>query len=48
VERLRRRLRPRRPRVFAGEHTSEHHSGYMNGAAESGRIAAEAAARLLV
>jgi monoamine oxidase len=27
--------------VFAGEHTSEAHSGYMNGAAESGRIAAE-------
>jgi monoamine oxidase len=34
--------------IFAGEHTSEHHSGYMNGAAESGRVAAEAAARLLV
>jgi monoamine oxidase len=28
--------------VFAGEHTSEAHSGYMNGAAESGRLAAEA------
>jgi monoamine oxidase len=34
--------------VFAGEHTSAHHSGYMNGAAESGRLAAEAVARLLV
>jgi monoamine oxidase len=34
--------------VFAGEHLSEDHSGYMNGAAESGRIAAETAARLLV
>jgi monoamine oxidase len=33
--------------VFAGEHTSEEHSGYMNGAAESGRIAAEAVARVL-
>lgn len=27
--------------VFAGEHTSEKHSGYMNGGAESGRVAAE-------
>ncbi len=27
--------------VFAGEHTSEGSSGYMNGAAESGRVAAE-------
>lgn len=27
---------------FAGEHTSEAHSGYMNGAAESGRLVAEA------
>jgi monoamine oxidase len=27
---------------FAGEHTSEDHSGYMNGGAESGRRAAEA------
>lgn len=27
--------------VFAGEHTSEAYSGYMNGAAESGRAAAE-------
>ncbi len=32
--------------VFAGEHTAEH-SGYMDGAAESGRVAAEAVARLL-
>ncbi len=32
---------------FAGEHTSEAHSGYMDGAAESGRLAATAAARLL-
>lgn len=28
--------------VFAGEHTSETYSGYMNGGAESGRLAAEA------
>jgi monoamine oxidase len=28
--------------LFAGEHTSEKHSGYMEGGAESGRIAAEA------
>ncbi len=27
---------------FAGEHTSEKYSGYMNGGAESGRLAAEA------
>ncbi|WP_270938997.1 flavin monoamine oxidase family protein, partial [Falsiroseomonas oryzae] len=33
--------------VFAGEHTSEGSSGYMNGAAESGRVAAEAVARVL-
>ena len=33
--------------VFAGEHTSESHSGYMDGAAESGRVAAENVARLL-
>lgn len=32
---------------FAGEHTSEDHSGYMNGAAESGRVVAEAVSRLL-
>lgn len=32
---------------FAGEHTSETHSGYMDGAAESGRLAAEAVARVL-
>jgi monoamine oxidase len=32
---------------FAGEHTSESHSGYMDGAAESGRLAAEAVARVL-
>ncbi|WP_372621116.1 flavin monoamine oxidase family protein [Falsiroseomonas sp.] len=33
--------------IFAGEHTSESHSGYMDGAAESGRLAAEAVARVL-
>lgn len=33
--------------VFAGEHTSEAYSGYMNGAAQSGRVAAEAVARVL-
>lgn len=33
--------------VFAGEHTSETHSGYMDGAAESGRVAAETVARVL-
>ncbi|MDW8397331.1 MAG: FAD-dependent oxidoreductase [Acetobacteraceae bacterium] len=33
--------------LFAGEHMSEDHSGYMNGAAETGRLAARAAARLL-
>jgi monoamine oxidase len=33
--------------VFAGEHTSESHSGYMDGAAESGRVAAEAVIRVL-
>jgi monoamine oxidase len=33
--------------VFAGEHMSEEYSGYMNGAAETGRLAARAAARLL-
>jgi len=33
--------------VFAGEHTSEKHSGYMDGAAESGRRAAETVARFL-
>lgn len=32
--------------VFAGEHMSEDYSGYMNGAAETGRLAARAAARL--
>ncbi len=32
---------PARRVVFAGEHTSEGSSGYMNGAAESGRVAAE-------
>jgi monoamine oxidase len=30
--------------VFAGEHASEEFSGYMNGAAQSGRLAAEAVA----
>ncbi|MBL8701050.1 MAG: FAD-dependent oxidoreductase [Alphaproteobacteria bacterium] len=34
--------------VFAGEHTSEDHSGYMNGGAESGRLAAETVVKLLV
>ncbi|MCC7427913.1 MAG: FAD-dependent oxidoreductase [Alphaproteobacteria bacterium] len=33
--------------IFAGEHTSEDYSGYMNGGAESGRVAAEAVARIL-
>lgn len=33
--------------VFAGEHTSEAHSGYMNGGAESGRLAAEQVIALL-
>lgn len=33
--------------VFAGEHTSEAHSGYMNGGAESGRLAAERVIALL-
>lgn len=33
--------------VFAGEHTSEAHSGYMNGGAESGRVAAEQVIALL-
>uniref|UniRef100_UPI0023511F81 flavin monoamine oxidase family protein n=1 Tax=Falsiroseomonas oryziterrae TaxID=2911368 RepID=UPI0023511F81 len=33
--------------VFAGEHTSEKNSGYMEGAADSGRRAAEEVARLL-
>jgi monoamine oxidase len=33
--------------VFAGEHTSEKHSGYMNGGAESGRVAAETVLRML-
>ena len=33
--------------ILAGEHTSKTSSGYMNGAAESGRLAAEAAGRLL-
>jgi monoamine oxidase len=33
--------------VFAGEHTSEKYSGYMNGGAQSGRQAAEAVVRLL-
>lgn len=32
--------------VFAGEHMSEDYSGYMNGAAETGRLAARIAARL--
>jgi monoamine oxidase len=32
--------------LFAGEHMSEDYSGYMNGAAETGRLAARAAARL--
>ncbi len=33
--------------IFAGEHVSEHYSGYMNGGAESGRLAAEAVTKLL-
>jgi monoamine oxidase len=33
--------------VFAGEHTSDGRSGYMDGAAETGRIAAAAVARLI-
>jgi monoamine oxidase len=33
--------------VFAGEHTSQGHSGYMNGAAESGRLAAMTVAAML-
>ncbi|MBB3897453.1 flavin monoamine oxidase family protein [Roseococcus suduntuyensis] len=35
-------LAPRAGLYFAGEHMSEDHSGYMNGAAESGRLVAEA------
>lgn len=38
---------PMGPVIFAGEHTSQDYSGYMNGAAESGRLAAEAAVRAL-
>jgi monoamine oxidase len=38
---------PSGPVVFAGEHTSNEFSGYMNGAAESGRLAAEAVLRAL-
>lgn len=38
---------PVRGFVFAGEHTSEKYSGYMNGGAESGRVAAEAVLRML-
>ena len=33
--------------VFAGEHTSDEYQGYMNGAAQSGRLAAKAALTLL-
>ena len=33
--------------VFAGEHTSDDHSGYMDGAAQSGRLAAAAVAGML-
>ena len=33
---------------FAGEHCSNDHRGYMNGAAETGRFAAEKIAALLV
>jgi len=32
---------------FAGEHCSVEHQGYMNGALESGRLAAEAIISLL-
>ncbi|HEV7458437.1 MAG TPA: NAD(P)/FAD-dependent oxidoreductase [Roseococcus sp.] len=35
-------LAPRAGLYFAGEHMSEDYSGYMNGAAESGRLVAEA------
>lgn len=28
--------------IFAGEHTSDEYQGYMNGAAQSGRLAAKA------
>jgi monoamine oxidase len=33
--------------LFAGEHTSDEHYGFMNGAAQTGRLAAEAALRRL-
>jgi monoamine oxidase len=33
--------------VFAGEHTSDKYSGYMNGGAHSGRMAAETVLRML-
>lgn len=33
--------------LFAGEHCSLEHQGYMNGAAETGRQAAQAALRLI-
>lgn len=39
--------RPAGRLILAGEHTSEKHSGYMNGGAESGRLAAEAVLALL-
>lgn len=40
-------LAPRDGLYFAGEHMSAEHSGYMNGAAESGRLTAEAIQRAL-
>ena len=33
--------------VFAGEHTSDEYQGYMNGAAQSGRLAAKAVLDLI-
>ena len=33
--------------VFAGEHTSDEYQGYMNGAAQSGRLAAKAVLALI-
>ena len=33
--------------LFAGEHTSDEYYGFMNGAAQTGRLAAEAALRRL-
>jgi monoamine oxidase len=33
--------------LFAGEHTSDEYYGFMNGGAQTGRLAAEAALRKL-